>query len=169
MKDYSWRIKISDLLSNPWDTDYITFENKFLKTDDVKLINNGISWKIFLQWLNENEILLKIDNLSFEVEYLCDKCLWKYTSVYNLNNLEEVRFVNPMNIEIKENIHDNLFPIDMKNQNIDIHELIEIIVKNEEPIIKKCWKCKNKNLKEEEKNQEQNSYYKIDFWKMLKK
>jgi hypothetical protein len=64
--------------------------------------------------------------------------LEQFTKEYNLKDLEEVRFVNPENIKLEENIHDTIFPIDMKNQNIDISELIEIIVKNEEPIIKNC-------------------------------
>jgi len=168
MKDYWWKIKVSDLLTNPWDTDTIKFEKKFLKTNDINLTDKWIAWEIFLQWLNHDEILVKINFLTFENNFICDKCLDNYEKSYELKNLEEVRFVNPENIEIAENIHDNLFPIDMKNQNIDISELIEIVVKNEEPIIKNCWNCKNHIVKEEEKNQEEISSYKIDFSKLLK-
>jgi len=168
MKDYAWKIKISDLLKNPGDTDNIKFENKFLKDEDIKLGSKWISGEIFLQWLNNNEVLLKIKNIKFSSIFQCDKCLEKYEKNFSLEDLEEVRFVNADNIEITENIHDTLFPIDMKNQNIDISELIEIIVKNEEPIIKKCEKCKNQKTIEEEKNQEEISTYKFDFSKLLK-
>ena len=168
MKDYAWKIKISDLLTNPWNTDHIEFKNKFLQSEDIILWEKWISWKLFLQWLNHDEVLLKIENREFSNIFQCDKCLKKYEDIFKLKDLEEVRFVNTNNIKLEENIHDNIFPIDMKNQNIDISELIEIIVKNEEPIIKECEKCKNQETIEEEKNQEEISTYKIDFSKLLK-
>lgn len=168
MKDYAWKIKVADLLNNPGNTDTIRFENKFLKSEDISLWKEWIKWEIFLQWLNKDEVLLKIKNISFSINYKCDICLNDFNKSYNLKDLEEIRFVNPENIEIKDKIHDTLFPIDMKKQNIDLTELIEIIVKNQEPFVKKCEKCSLSKESVEEKNQDKNAYYKIDFWKLLK-
>lgn len=168
MKDYWWKIKVSDLLKEPWSTDVIKFNKKFLKTDDVILTNEWIGWKIFIQWLNHDEIFVKIKNIKFNVSYVCDKCWKEYIKIFDLKEQEEVRFINENNIKIEWKVHDEVFPIDMKNQNIDIEELIEIIVKNQEPIIKNCWKCKNKILSEEKKSQEEYFTYNIDFSKLLK-
>jgi len=167
MKNYNWKIKVADLLYNIWSTDNIKFEKKFLK-EDLWIWKEGIKWKIFLQWLNHNEILLKIINLSFSVSYICDKCLNTYVVDYKIKNEKEVKFVNPEKIEITEEIHDILFPIDMKSQTIDIEELIEIIVKNQEPIIKNCWKHNWANKSNINKSQEDFSSYKFDFYKLLK-
>jgi len=168
MKDYAWKIKISDLLTNPWSTDNILFENKFLKTDDIVLWENWIKWSLFLQWLNHDEILLKVENIGFSVEYVCDKCLEKFKIDYKLKNQEEVKFVNTEKYKLEEKIYDESFPIDMKNQTIDIENLIEIIVKNQEPIIKECEKCKNKKIKDLEENEDEITSYTIDFSKLLK-
>ena len=168
MKDYAWKIKIADLLNNPWDTDNINFENKFLKSKDIILGEKWIKWKVFLQWLNQDEILLKINEIEFDINYNCDKCLENFSTSYKLENLEDVRFVNPENIEINEEIHDTLFPIDMKNQTIDLSWLVEIVIKNEEPIIKDCWKHKNTNQKEFSENQENFNQATISFQELLK-
>jgi len=168
MKDYWWKIKVSDILNEPWTTDYIKFDNKFLKTNDIILTKEWIKWEVFLQWLNHNEILVKINNIDFNINYVCDKCWKKYIKIFNLKEQEEVRFVNENNLKIKEKIHDEIFPIDVKNQNIDIEELIEIVVKNQEPIIKDCWKCKNKVLWETSESWENFATYNLDFSKLLK-
>ena len=166
MKDYSWNIKISDLLNNPWETDEIKFKEKYLK--NIEIQKPWISWEIFLQWLNHNEILVKLNNIKFTIKYICDKCLQEYPKNYHLENEETVKFVNPQEIKIEEKIYDNIFPIDIKNQIINIENIIEILVKNEEPIVKNCWKHKKLENTNISKNQDENLWYKIDFSKLLK-
>jgi len=166
MKDYSWNIKVADLLNNPWLKDKIEFKKKYLK--NVKIENPWISWNIFLQWLNHDEILIKLTNINFCVKYICDKCLTEYNQNFFIEMEDNIKFVNPEKFKIEEKIYDDIFFIDMKNQTINIENLIEIIVKNKEPIIKDCWKHKYKKKTDIIKNQENISWYKIDFWKLLK-
>jgi len=168
MKDYAWKIKVSDLLKNPGNTDNIKFENKFLKTNDITLSKEWIKWEVFLQWINHDEILVNVEKLSLNIIYNCDICWKEYKNPFELKDKEQAKFVNTDKIKIKEKIYDDNFPIDMRTQNIDIENLIEIIIKSQEPIIKKCWKCKSKKISEEEKNQEENLTYNIDFSKLLK-
>lgn len=168
MKDYWLKIKVADLLNNPWNSDNLKFEKKFLKDTDIKLSNEWISWKIYLQGLSKDEILVKIKELNFKIVYQCDKCLDIYEKEYSLKNLEDVRFVNTEQLPIEEKIYDTTFPIDMKNQTIDLSWLVEIVIKNEEPIIKDCWKHKNTNQKEFSENQENFNQATISFQELLK-
>ena len=168
MKDYWFKIKISDLLKNPGQTDKLEFKDKYLQETDFAVENPWINWKVFLQWLSKNEVLVKIQSLKFKINYTCDKCLDKFSKEYELTDLEDVRFVNPEELPIEEKIYDTTFPIDMKNQTIDLSWLIEIIIKNQEPIIKDCWK----HLIQEEDNnsefQENFSKLTISFQDLLK-
>ena len=72
------------------------------------------------------------------MNYECDKCGEKYTTTFSINPDEEIRFVNEEVYPIEEKIYDTVFPIDMKNQVINLEPLIEIIVKNQEPVVKDC-------------------------------
>lgn len=166
MKDYSWDIKIADLLNDPWKTDSIKFEEKYLK--NINIQEPWISWEVFLQWLNHNEILVELKNISFSCRYKCDKCLSEYNQKFFIEYEKNIKFVNPEEIEINEKIYDDTFPLNIKNKTINIEGIIEILVKNQEPIIKDCWKHKNQKEWENKKNQEKISSYKIDFSKLLK-
>lgn len=163
MKDYFWDIKISDLLNNPWNTDNLEFKDRFLNYESYKI---KISWNIFLQSLNHFEILLEI-KINFKVEYECDICLKKYSESFKIFD-ENIKFTDPDKMKSDENIYDNQFPIDIKNQTINIKNLLEILVKNQEPIIKNCWKHKKNDNNDKYENETKKSYYKIDFSKMLK-
>jgi len=164
MKDFAWKIKVSDLLKNPWDTDTVKFKEKYLKDENTW----EISGEIFLQGLNHNEILVKIKNIKFKVFYKCDKCLKKYSENYEIKNEEDIRFINTNEEDLKEEIFDTTFPIDMKNQTINLEPLINTIVKNQEPIIKDCWNHKNKEEIENEIFQEENIPSTISLWELLK-
>jgi hypothetical protein len=72
------------------------------------------------------------------MNYECDKCGEKYTTNFSINPNEEIRFVNEEVYPIEEKIYDTVFPIDMKNQVINLTPLIEILVKNQEPVVKDC-------------------------------
>jgi len=165
MKDLNWKIKVSDLLNNPGTTDTIKFENKFLK-ESLWIQNPGISGEIFLEWLSHDEILAELKNIKFNIQYTCDICWKNYNEEYLIKKNETITFTD--NPEIKEEIHDDIFEFNKKNETINIEPFIEIIVKNEEPIIKKCWNCKNHTQIEVWKNQDENLTYTIDFWKMFK-
>ena len=168
MKDYGWKIKVADLLNNPGNSDTIKFEKKYLKDPDAKVEFPGISWEIFLQSLSSDEILWKLKNLKFNIKYICDKCLEEYETTHKINSNEEIRFVNQEVYPIKEKIYDTVFPIDMKNQIIDLTPLIEVIVKNQEPVVKNCWKHKNKKKTTDWFCQDQNNKTTISFEEVLK-
>jgi len=168
MKDYGWKIKVADLLNNPWQKDNIKFEKKYLTDEFIDLQDPGISWEVFLQWISQDEIILIVKNLNFSLNYKCDKCWEVYCQTYKLNPEDTVKFVNTEKYPIEEKIYDTTFPIDMKNQVIDLTPLIEIIVKNQEPVIKNCWKHKTPKQTEEEKFQEENNQLTINFKDLLK-
>ena len=168
MKDYWLKIKIADLLNNPGNSDTIKFENKYLKETDLDLQKPWISWEVFLQWLSKNEVLVKIKKLKFSLNYTCDKCLDNFSKSYEIDNLEDVRFVNEEELPINEKIYDTTFPIDMKNQTIDLSQLVEIIIKNQEPFVKNCGKHNNKDKTEVSENQDIFNQSTISFKELLK-
>ena len=170
MKNFDWKIKISDLLNNPWNTDTIEFKNRFLN-EEIWISKEWISGKIFLEGLNHEEILLELKNLEFSIIYECDKCLEKYTKKYSINENQEkpVRFIIEKDKNESSLIHDDIFFIDTKNWIINIEEFISIIIKNQEPVVKNCWKHKNTKLSDKIKSQDNFSSYTFDFLKLLKK
>ena len=168
MKDYKWKVKVSDLLNNPGTQDEFSVENKFIKTEDFVLDKKWIKGKVEVISLNPHEIKLKIKELEFTLIYKCDFCLGEYTQDFKLENLDDVLFVNSDEIKLEEKIHDDIFEIDMKNQQIDLSELVEMIVKLQEPFVKKCEKCKSSKNSSDSKSQEEISSYKIDFSQLLK-
>ncbi len=167
MKDYWWKIKIADLLNNPWEIDNITIKNKYLKDVFCDVESPWIECKLFLQSLNHNEILVKIKQIIFSKKYVCDICWNEYTKHYKISDNEEIRFVNKDEYQIKEEIYDTVFPIDTKNKTIDLSLIIEIIVKNQEPIIKNCWKHKNKKETNDIIFQDKNNQENIEFKTLL--
>jgi len=166
MKDYAWKIKIADLLNNPGNTDKVEFNRKFLK--EIEIEEPWLKGKIFLQWINQDEIILKIKELEFKLKYKCDICGQEYEKGYKLQPNEEIKFVNEEKYPINEKIYDTTFPIDMKNKVIDLTPLIEIIVKNEEPVVKNCWKHSSQEDTDIQKNQDIFNENNIRFWDLLK-
>ena len=167
MKDYRWKIKVADLLNNPWSSDTIKFEKKYLKDEFAQVEPPWISGEITLQSISHDEIIVKIKNLKFVMNYECDKCGEKYTTNFSINSDEEIRFVNEEVYPIEEKIYDTVFPIDMKNQVINLEPLIEIIVKNQEPVVKDCWNHQHKEETDDEIFQEENNPATISFQELL--
>ena len=165
MRDLNWKIKVSDLLNNPWQTDILNFKKKFLK-ENLDIQNEWISGECTLTWLSHNEILVELKNIKFTIRYTCDICWEYYEQNFIIKNKEKITFTD--NIDNTENIYDDIFKIDKKKWLIDLEDIIWIIIKNKEPIIKKCWKCKNKIKSKLEKNQDEKLTYTIDFNKMFK-
>ena len=72
MKDQTFEIKIGDLL-NQVAVDEIVFENK--KTDLIpNLTEDGITGKIRLSWIDDENVLVEIEELTCELNEICDYC-----------------------------------------------------------------------------------------------
>lgn len=137
MKDYWFKIKVSDLINNVWTKDIIKFKNKF--TTQIKnLSKSWISWEIFIQSLDEKTIQAWLKNIITSINDICDICWQKFERNININKAE-CKFTSD------KNISDEDFNIDIKNDTINIEDFIVQTIYLFDPVIKKCWKCKSKN------------------------
>lgn len=152
MKDQTFEIKIGDLL-NQVAVDELVFENK--KTDLIpNLTENWITGKIRLSWIDDENVLVEIEELSCELNETCDYCnkefkrkieIHWYSSRFTLNKDE----INYANDEV-------LFFIDEKTATINIEELIYQAIELETPFVLYCPDCAktHENLSEDEEIEE---------------
>ena len=152
MKDQTFEIKVGDLL-NQVAVDELVFENK--KTTLIpNLTEDWISGKIRLSWIDDENVLVEIEELSCELNETCDYCnkefkrkieIHWYSSRFTLNKDE----INYANDEV-------LFFIDEKTATINIEELIYQAIELETPFVLYCPDCAktHENLTEYEEIEE---------------
>ena len=148
MKDQTFEIKVGDLL-NQIAVDEISFEHK--KTSLIpNLSDDWVSWKIRLSWIDDENVLVEIEELTCELDEICDYCnnsfkrkieIQWYSSRFTLNKDE----INYANDEV-------LFFIDEKTATINIEELIYQAIELETPFVLYCPDCakSHENLSEDE-------------------
>lgn len=148
MKDQTFEIKVGDLL-NQVAVDEMTFEHK--KTNLIpNLSKDWISGKIRLSWIDDENVLVEIENLTCELDETCDYCtkpfkrkieIQDYSSRFTLNK-EEINYAND----------EVLFFIDEKTATINIEEMIYQAIELERPIVLYCPECakNHENLSEDE-------------------
>ena len=152
MKDQTFEIKVGDLL-NQVAVDELVFENK--KTTLIpNLTENWITGKIRLSWIDDENVLVEIEELSCELNEICDYCnkefkrkieIQNYSSRFTLNK-EEINYAND----------EVLFFIDEKTATINIEELIYQAIELETPFVLYCPECAktHENLTEDEEIEE---------------
>ena len=148
MKDQTFEIKVGDLL-NQVAVDEMAFEHK--KTNLIpNLSEDWISGKIRLSWIDDENVLVEIENLTCELDETCDYCtkefkrkieIQDYSSRFTLNK-EEINYAND----------EVLFFIDEKTATINIEEMIYQAVELERPVVLYCPECakNHENLSEDE-------------------
>lgn len=138
MKDYWWKIKISDLLRHPGKEDTIQFEKKFIPDMDT-LTENGISWQVTVKALDRYSILATIENLQADIHDISD-ISWKPYIRHAVNQFYEGLFIIPHeeNKKIRgKDEADEYFEINEKDESIDITEFIENALISVQPVVKK--------------------------------
>lgn len=148
MKDQTFEIKVGDLL-NQVAVDEMSFEHK--KTSLIpNLSEDWISGKIRLSWIDDENVLVEIEELSCELDETCDYCtkpfkrkieIQNYSSRFTLNK-EEINYAND----------EVLFFIDEKTSTINIEEMIYQAIELERPIVLYCPECakNHENLSEDD-------------------
>ena len=165
MKDQTFEIKVGDLL-NQVAVDEMAFEHK--KTNLIpNLSESWISGKIRLSWIDDENILVEIENLTCELDETCDYCTnpfkrkieihW-YSGRFTLNK-EEINYAND----------EVLFFIDEKTATINIEEMIYQAIELERPIVLYCPDCakKHENLSEAEEVEESDFDLGWEWWNII--
>ena len=136
MQQYGFVIKVSDLLHNPWSSDIVNFSGK--KTTQLSgLSNDGISWKVRLRSLNDSDISVVIEELNLELNLDCDRCWVQYKKNINLEEIDG-KFTTNIDDWYHE---DYVYPINVKDLNIDIEDFIVHSVSLEQDIVNYCENC----------------------------
>lgn len=148
MKDYWWKIKVSDLINNPWRKDFIEFENKYLST--IPWYENiWFSGKVELQSLSETSIIATIIELKTTYSHACDKCWNNFDIDFETSNYETKFEMNKSDIAEWEYIEeDNI--ISEKDESIDVENIIFQAFFIQQPLVYICQECEPKYEHSEE-------------------
>ena len=163
MKDQNFHIKVSDLLKRAGQTDEVIFEHKFSNWVE-NLTKNWINWKIILRSLDKDSVSVTLENVSCQVDDVCDIC-WKEFERGILIDNYEAKFIIPEDKPVKwekdiQQEENEIFEIDPKSELIDVKEMINQSVILQEPLVKKCDKCKKLESEDDKNfNEEQNLEY----------
>ncbi len=142
-KDYSFTIKVWDILHNLWTKDTIVFSNKF-STLLPQVKENWLSCKIQLQALSDEQLLVSIPKIIVPMSIDCDFCGKGFEKVYYIKRLTTKAVKSSLlDLEKGYEIH-----IDDKNRTIDIEKRLVESIFIELPVNNLCESCLKKSNEE---------------------
>jgi hypothetical protein len=140
MKDYNFNYKVSDILRHPETPETIQFFNKF-STLIPQCSDEGISGTIYIQWLNEEQLEINIEELSCILDTACDRCgkaLEVELGASKLTYSADFPRKNKQRGEIV--VEPDLF-IDAKNLTINLEQVITTDLLLSQSIVNLCPEC----------------------------
>ena len=149
MKGKSFTIKVSDLL-NHLGHDSIVFSEK--KTDLLpSLTAEGMRGVLHFHSVDGESVLVKLEDCEAEIQDVCDTCGRAFLRSVHVD-VYSAKFTLRAQ-ELDESTDEVLFLIDVKNETIDVEELLYQAIMLQEPFVKRCASCE-KNLIEQETSDE---------------
>ena len=137
MNHTGWQLKIADMLQTNV-TDEIVIENQDLDMI-AGLSEAGISAKIRLQSLWRDAIFAVIEELECEITETCDSCGKEYQRAVNVQDYSA----------------EEVLLIDQRNGIIDLWELVYHAIRMQEPFVKRCPDCENKEISDDDQDLEE--------------
>lgn len=150
LKNKDFLIKIADLLNETGKKDSIYFDNKF--SDQIKgLEKKGISGTFTIQSLNNDSILWTLDDTKCRINETCESCGNNFTRNINIPTYT-ARFVdqNEWAEEKNKNSDEDVFLINLKDETINIEDMIVQAIVLNDPFVKRCEECEKRLEKESE-------------------
>ena len=161
-KDTNRKIKVWDLIIKSWSQDIISLENKFVKNID-NINEEWISCQVDITTMNKDDILVKINDISCQMQIDCDICGKSYVAdIYNpeytcIFTTDEKRISKPQDDQEYYLIGDDI--------SIDIWDIIYFAINLELSTVNRCAKCQEKfenddnwDMYEEEEIEENKSH-----------
>ncbi len=151
MKDNNFQIKVADLLKKVGKKDKIEFEKKM--TDKLpNLTEEGISWSITLQSINDESVLASLNNVVCTVNDICDTCQTAYKRQVHGEEYT-VKFVSAeayKELEKKEEQEgdEDVFPMEDTGDVINAEDMVVQWIVFQEPFVKRCPTCQKEYEKE---------------------
>ena len=149
MNHTGWQLKIADMLQTNV-TDEIVIENQDLDMI-VGLSEEWISAKIRLQSLWKDAIFAVIEELECEITESCDSCGREYQRAVNVQDYSAKYVLSVDEDEPEEEV----LLIDQRNGIIDLWELVYHAIKMQEPFVKRCPDCENKEISDDDQDLEE--------------
>lgn len=157
MKDHSFIIKIADLINQPWKKDEMIFEKKF--TDQLlNLDQDWLSWNVLLQSLDKNSILVSLTWVKCVLDDNCDICQKSYKRIV-IWEPYTAKFILPEHYKDDDSSAEEIFPIDHKDENIDIEDMVVQCIVLQEPIVRRCEHCEKKMVKSDSIQEDDVDYF----------
>jgi hypothetical protein len=140
MRDYNFKIKLSDFFAHPQQRESLSFKQKFssLLPD---LTEQWLSATITIQWLDEKTVLLIIENLKATREQPCDWCL-KNTEVTVHVPTYQVKSGYFEEAIIEE--EDNIIPLSGKEDQVDLEKELSQSILVQRNVVNLCLDCQKK-------------------------
>lgn len=152
MKDYWFRIKVSDLLLNPGQKDYLEFDEKYIEWEEY-LSWLPISWKVEVQSLDHNTLAVTLVEIKTKKTEQCEKCWNDFEREIIINNYF-AKYINPQSQEENKDKTDEDFEIEMRDETIDIKDMVIQSILIDKPLVISCNKCELLNTNEDDENLE---------------
>ena len=137
MKQYTWKVKIGDLLHSIGKVDEIVFEERYIHGYD-ELCKPGISWNCSLQAINKTSIQVTLSNITCTVTDISDLSSEEYTRKVFVEEYEAL-YVFPeeeKNIETIYKSYNDIYYIHMKDFSIDLEDCVLNTIRSQDPIVK---------------------------------
>jgi len=147
MQDRWFRIHVGDVLQDSSIHDTLEFKEKF-STFLPQIVSPWISWKIEIQGMDRNSLLLILKNIQAPFITLCDKCGSEYTHVTQLWEKSIKCFFDEWEFEEEEDI----LYFKLKEKIIDIEQYIVESFQLEDSVWHMCKNCEKANANEIHEN-----------------
>lgn len=148
MKDYSFKIKVADILQDSSHNDSIQLVNKF-STDLPQLIDPWISANIFLQGMDHQTLLLQVDEVVAPISVACDVCGEIYTDQIAVSDLEVKCFFGDKDEELIEEF-DDIILWDDRTKTVDVENFLVESISLSFPVVNCCEKCQKLSIDDQQ-------------------
>ncbi len=156
MKDKNFIVKVGDLLQEGGKSDSLDFEGK-ITWELPNLTKKGIAGTIVLRSLNQDSLYVTLENITCELEDICDRCWVSYTRTVDVPEYVS-RFVisEERKKEEQDTTDEEIFVINARDESIDLEPMIVQAIRLQDPFVKHCSVCEKEatNDNDEEDNDE---------------
>lgn len=144
MKDKSFIIKIGDLLKETGRSDQITLQQKWTGLIPG-LTEKGISWIVSLQSLSKDSVYVDIEDIACSIDSICDTCETPFVREVAIDHYWAKFILGEENQKLEqEHSEEEVFPINPRDEGIDIEDMIVQAIRLDEPIVNHCAICAKK-------------------------
>ena len=148
MNQWTFTIKVSDILLHSWTRDSISFTNIFSEKISW-LQETWITWTLVLKNLNKSEILITTEEITADILSTCDRC-WK--------EFIEIRILDDISIQAKvlssPLLTEDILVIDPKDLTVDLEDFLADQFLLHQPLKNLCISCEKTSLDESDEYEE---------------